>query len=120
MQPLILLRRLPILQPTQLGPILLQPCMREVDEVDEVRVGPHAEEDKVVEREQVALAAGGDVRDVDEVLLQSLDATVHFVDEGVELPDLGKSGGNTGSWSCARVPKVSVGASFPWAEGLYK
>lgn len=74
--------------------------MDEVDEIHKICVCAHTEQDKVVQGEDVPLAASRDVGDRHEELLQSLNGGVHLVNQSVEALHLGQDGRLTWFLGC--------------------
>lgn len=117
LQTLITLNRVPIVDTAIVVSLTMQPHVHQVDNVDEIRICSHAEQDEMVECVRVILASLRDVRDIDEELLQLLNGRMNFVDERVKVVDLRQDGGLAGLFGCVRQSRRRARQSSTVRDG---
>lgn len=94
---------------------LLNECMYMSDERDERHVGPHREQDRVIDlvRREGLTAAGRRRRERDELLLESLDGVVDLIYDVPEVANEAEEGDEVRTAaSCKRV-RSEVSRSAP-------
>lgn len=74
--------------------------VNEHDQVDETIVGANGEQDRMIDRLRVVDVALRGRRQIDEVLLETLNGLVDLIENGPEVPKEGKDRGASRATSC--------------------